>query len=313
MPSFIEKQYGPFTGGVWIVVIGGGIVLAIVLRRAFAGGGQAKTEPAVVIEDLPSPRVFGDIGQYGQASGKEREGDRIPDQGGNGQRDAGTIKRQVPKVPTMPDQEPRGFERYPITNPKLPRVPTPITPTVPAPAQPITPVVPTIPIPKPPEPVAPVNPADEIPGGFPADCTGVQPWPNADIPQLTDTSHAGIDRWFEQLQRGRAYHIAYWTAVNIATNGRPAEGDWENIAVFFRTLPAGMNLNRRQHGLRALKRGEIDFLLAALDNEVTFFRATHVQRREFMYQLFEAFYGPFLCNTSTSIRYATLPQRNASS
>lgn len=49
--SILKKQIGPFTGGVWILVIGGGVVLAIFLKKGF-GGGTPKAVP-IVVENVP--------------------------------------------------------------------------------------------------------------------------------------------------------------------------------------------------------------------------------------------------------------------
>jgi hypothetical protein len=48
MPTWLSKEYGPFTGTVWVVVIVGGVGLGLVMRRFLApkGGDAASSEPA---------------------------------------------------------------------------------------------------------------------------------------------------------------------------------------------------------------------------------------------------------------------------
>lgn len=51
MPKWLAKEYGPFTGTVWVVVIVGGVGLGLLMRRYMAGresASPAVTEPEYV-------------------------------------------------------------------------------------------------------------------------------------------------------------------------------------------------------------------------------------------------------------------------
>jgi hypothetical protein len=67
--SVLSKQIGPFTGGVWILVIGGGVVLAIFLRKGF-GNASPQAMP-IVVENVPlkGGNTTGGTGNPGSGSG----------------------------------------------------------------------------------------------------------------------------------------------------------------------------------------------------------------------------------------------------
>lgn len=63
MPKFLTKEYGPFTGGVWLVIIVGGVGLGLVMRRYFNrdSGEFSAASPAVsgASADPASPAFLG--------------------------------------------------------------------------------------------------------------------------------------------------------------------------------------------------------------------------------------------------------------
>ena len=69
MPKWLAKEYGPFSGVVWVVVIVGGVGLGLVTRRYFAGrGGAVEATGAVApVEDAAlSPAFVGGGTLYNQ-------------------------------------------------------------------------------------------------------------------------------------------------------------------------------------------------------------------------------------------------------
>jgi len=127
--SVLTKKIGPFSGGVWLLIIGGGVGLALILKRGF-GGGTPQAMP-IVVETVPlkpvatppaSPPIGGPVGGPvgGPAGGPKAGGEKS------------STKPPV-KPPTTPPTRP------PVTPPANPPIRPPITPP-----RPIIPQKPTI-------------------------------------------------------------------------------------------------------------------------------------------------------------------------
>jgi len=58
MPKFLSKQYGPFTGGVWLVVIAGGVGLGLVMRRFMGGGDTGEFTASAAGDTTPVAPAF---------------------------------------------------------------------------------------------------------------------------------------------------------------------------------------------------------------------------------------------------------------
>jgi uncharacterized small protein (DUF1192 family) len=70
MPTILTKEYGPFTGTVWLVIIAGGIGLGLVMRR-FTGSQGGDNEPAEPppefgVENVGPPFASGGGTQFNQ-------------------------------------------------------------------------------------------------------------------------------------------------------------------------------------------------------------------------------------------------------
>jgi len=117
--SVLTKKIGPFTGGIWLLVIGGGVGLALILRKGF-GGGQAATMP-IVVETVPLKRETAPVG--------------------------GPVDGPIGGPPKKPDGS--VVSRPPVP---LPPVTKPLPPKPPVPLPPVTKPLP----PKPPRAVRPI-------------------------------------------------------------------------------------------------------------------------------------------------------------
>lgn len=62
MPKFLTKEYGPFTGGVWIVIIVGGVGLGLVMRKYFNRGDTGEftaSAPGPASDTAVAPAFMG--------------------------------------------------------------------------------------------------------------------------------------------------------------------------------------------------------------------------------------------------------------
>lgn len=58
MPDWLTKQYGPFTGTVWVVVIAGGVGLGLLMRRYMASREAAPAAEIVPVESASTSPAF---------------------------------------------------------------------------------------------------------------------------------------------------------------------------------------------------------------------------------------------------------------
>src|SRR5688572_10898065 len=62
MPKFLSKTYGPFTGGIWVVIIVGGVGLGLAMRRFMPGGDSGEftaTAPGPASDQAVAPAFMG--------------------------------------------------------------------------------------------------------------------------------------------------------------------------------------------------------------------------------------------------------------
>jgi len=62
MPKFLTKEYGPFTGGVWVIVIVGGVGLGLVMRKYFNRGDTGEftaSAPGPASDTAVAPAFMG--------------------------------------------------------------------------------------------------------------------------------------------------------------------------------------------------------------------------------------------------------------
>ena len=159
--DFIKKKIGPFSGGVWIIVVVGGVGLAILIKKGIGGGGGQPQNLPILVENVPL--------KGGRDTDRPTPDDpRIP-------------PKEQPKLPPTPRPS------RPV--PRLPGIPIP-PPNIP-PKPPVKPPVkPPAPPPAPPAPGTGIR----IPGGFPSDCSGVGPVPNGYLETRNRTTARFQDR-----------------------------------------------------------------------------------------------------------------------
>ena len=286
MPSFLEKDIGPFSGGVWLLIIAGGAGLAFVIKRSMGSGGssETKTEPLLAIETQTAPRVFGDVGQYGGSGGSSDSGE------------AGTplVNPPSPK-PVVPPMQPEphkgppgGIPGYPGPRPRQPAPPPSPTPA-PAPKTPAP-----KPVPPPKNVPAPKTPApDNIPGGYPADCQGViaflTDYPSTSAEMLTE-----LHKSKNPAQRAGMY--LGWTIGGVGSAPIPTKLQAANTYVANRANWATINRIRRTRRLRAMTSAEFAEMSAQIAAQATSHRDAFPDT--FLAAMWDRWYTPFICRNS---------------
>ncbi len=227
--NFIAKKIGPFSGGVWIVVLGGGIGLAFLIKRGMGGGSAPAAQP-ILVENIPQ-RNSGGVTSWNDP----RSDPTIPPK-----TDPKTIPTPVTPIkipvptPTPTPTPPRGGDQGPTKPLPLP-TPLPGGPRKPAP------------IPSPQKPVV------SIPGGGDGTCTGVTYVP----PDYTAKMNGPTGKFNE-----RAIKLS-WAIQNIASgpSGIYALTQWISSPAVWPLV----NGTRRTRGLRPLSENEFRSLIQDLN------------------------------------------------
>lgn len=279
LPPALAKQYGPFNGITWIGIIGGGVVLAIVLRRSFGGVTPEAKEPTATDTDR--------LGLPGTTY-------HPPQSGGSDQ-------------PTPPSSLP-----IPIPSPRPAAPAKPVTqPVLPNPANPHN-CPPGFhwsdiagkclqnagPPPPPPPPKIP-TPAQDIPGGFPADCTGV-----ASLPP--DFPGANVVAWIKASANPaqRSGKALGWSVGGQETPLTPGKLQAMKIAISSEGSWPLINAQRRGRGLRALSRQTFVALRNDVINQAKTGRDAFPDT--FIQHLWDTYYMPYVCRNSPASSYVRL-------
>lgn len=282
MASFLEKEYGPFTGGVWVVIVVGGVGLAFFIRKSMGSGSgsDAKTEPLLAIETQTAPRVFGDVGQYGGGSSIENPPNQAPPQ-------------VPPTTPKTPDKPPViiGYDPKPRPAPKPTPAPAPAVPPVvvaPAPGKGRT-VPPPSPAPSPTP--APGN----VPGGFPLDCQGVGGRPS-DAPANAAAMLADIHNSKNPSQRRGKY--LGWLIAGVGSAPIPTKLQAASAFVNNQINWPLINQTRRSRGLRAMNSEQFK----AMASQFAAYAKKNAGRDDFgdewLGPMWAQWYDGFVCNNA---------------
>lgn len=145
-----------------------------------------------------------------------------------------------------------------------------------------------------PQQPTPQKPTDPIPGGYPADCTGVQPRDPANPGAYTPDA---INRWVEQyINAGHASHMAWQRALNMAYVGSTGKANLRAVRYTYLALGAAwLNGARRTHGLRPLPLSVYNQLIADIDAEIKLHGVRDGFTKEFVYKLFAKYHAPYIC------------------
>ena len=148
----------------------------------------------------------------------------------------------------------------------------------------------------------PPNPAPQptsLPGGFPADCRGVQ-HRNQNHPNATDP--ASIEAWVNaRIRAGNSKHISWQQAQGVAIMGTTNQSMPRVILDVYLIRGAGwLNGVRRDNGLRALNQQAFDQLKAdyvayCAPNSPSRSRGGTDIAPQFVYDLFAKYHTPYLC------------------
>jgi hypothetical protein len=138
-----------------------------------------------------------------------------------------------------------------------------------------------------------VPPTDPIPGGFPADCTGVTP--SSEGPLSFDP--ISVTAWQERyVQQGHSAHIAAQRSLSMAYAGTTGKANLRAVRNDY--LSRGgewLNGIRRANGLRALSQSKFNQLVADVDEEIRQHGSRDAFTQDFVFKLFARYYGPYMC------------------
>jgi hypothetical protein len=259
--NFIHKKIGPFSGGVWIVVVGGGIGLAFLIKRGM-GGGSAPAQSPILVENIPQ-RTSGGVTSWNDPAipGKE-EPKTIP---------SPVVPKPVPipAKPTLP---------LPTPVPYIPPRGGDQGPTKPLPTPTPFPKGPIKPIPTPQKPTVP------IPGGGDGTCTGVTYVP----PDYTAKMNGPTGKFNE-----RAIKIS-WAVQNLGTGpqGIYALTQWISSPIVWPVV----NATRKTRGLRPLSENEFRSLINDLNGIIVTLggKENKLTNAQIM-SIWSKYNTPFLC------------------
>lgn len=275
--GFIEKKIGPFSGGVWIIIVAGGIGLAIVIKKGMGGGGGEANQP-ILVETVPLKKSGG-----ATSDNDPTKPDKVPPP---------SIPMPLPPKPSpLPVPQPvptcpSGMNYDPVQKKCVPFGYNPVPPSLPRP--------PTVPAPRPPTP-APINRA---PGGYSTGCDGIGYFP----PDYAARMNMPTAKF-----QDRAIKLS-WAVLNIAA-GPPG------IFAFTQYLssPAVWGLEngrRRSRGLRAMTEGEWRSLITDLNGIIARLggKENRLTNADIM-SIWSKYNTPFVCAQAVQHRETRQTQR----
>lgn len=268
--NFLHKQIGPFSGGVWIAVIGGGIGLAILIKKGIGGGGNQQGQP-ILVETVPL-RKGGGATSDNDPSIPPKQDPRVPPP------QQPPIKVPKPEAPKCPSGMVwSAAQNKCVPSGYTPRYPTPTPQPKPTPQPP----------PQPPQ----QKPRANVPGGFSTGCDGIGYFP-PDYQQRMNMPTAKF--------QDRAIKLS-WAVQNVAAG---PSGIYAFTA--YLSSPAVwpmVNVIRRRRGLRAMTETEFRSLITDLNGIIAQLggKENHLSNAHIM-SIWSKYNTPFVCANSPQHR-----------